>query len=154
MNSAPREYNITLRSSTTAQVTPLNSIDYDFDWSVLPDVPYKVSFTFVSASFPTTLLLSKAVITTDLFLPNNYKALTDLQVASSSNILGNVYMSIVLSSTNFLQCSEGDNPITILSGRPRQNVFNISVRQIDATTLEPTFDIYGYTLTLHLQEVV
>lgn len=154
MNSSPREYNITLTSSSSTQVSPLNSIDFDFDWSVLPDVPYQLTFTFLSASFPTTLLLTKAVITTNLFLPNNYKTATDLQVASSSSILGNVQMSFVLTNTNFLQSKEIDNPTTILSGRPRQNIFNIGVRQIDGTTLEPAFDIYGYILNLHLKEIL
>lgn len=154
MNSVPREYNIALRSSTSTQITPLNSVDYNFDWSALPDVPYQLSFTFQSNSFAIGLSLSKAVITTDLFLPNNYQAETDLQVASSSGILGLLKSGFIVNAQTYLQCDKNSNPITILSSRPRQNTFNISVRRVDGTTLEANFDTYDYILILHLKEIV
>ena len=125
-----------------------------YDWTQIPDVPYKVTFSFVSG-IATLTNTQIATIFIDISQSNN-------QVATSQNTLnaqnrGAFLGSLVYSGTgasNYLSANITTNPPTFLNGRPRTNNVFIEIHQNTATLQSNYTPVTGaYTLILSFEEL-
>lgn len=120
-------YTIILNSVNAASKTGTgaNTCNFRFNWQVLPDIPYEVHMTYmgeVNNVDDTTI----AMVYCDLGVPPNvYEAKTTTQ-ALSSNFLG-FLESYIVGANSFLHAEDGTNQPIYLSGRPRNQEFQVRV---------------------------
>lgn len=147
-------YDVVLKSTSGTKLngTNTNQLSFTFDWSVLDDKPYELSFTFLSDAFTTTTTTCSSAILTDLILANSYQT-TTTENAPSSNILGLIASGTGASGVSYLRAESQSNDHIYLTGRPRQNKFTISLIGLDYTTLNAGFTTgVNWTLTLHFKD--
>ena len=147
---AKRIYNVVLQSEIGDGLS-LSSDTYFYDWSLIPDVPYYLTFSFASSVGPITQFAQMAMLYVDLAQSNNQlaKPQSSAQFANRSQFLGNL-MYAVVGANNYLYAENNTNPATYLNGRPQSNNFTVEIRSA------PTVD-YGppsgaYCLILSFQE--
>lgn len=146
-----KEYVVVLKSSAGSNGGSHNAITYQFDWSVLEDVPYDVCFSFASDTMTTTAATVNSIVATDLFYGSAYEASTS-QVAKTSNSLGLIYGVTGGTGTSCLVADKDSNPPIYLPGRPRQNSFTVNLYQLNGSTLNTVFtSSINYCLILHFK---
>ena len=129
----------------------LTSETFFYDWSQIPDVPYYVRFSFVSAVNPVTQINQIPMLYVDLAQSNNQLANPQSSAQSSyrSQFLGNL-MYAVISNNNYLFAENNTNPPTYLNGRPRRNNITVEIRSTLTTYFTPFSS--PYSLILSFQE--
>jgi len=141
-------YNVIL-TSTKPFGTPAgnNDVDYAIDWSFLPDQPYNVHFTYLGGL--NNLDGSKvANIFIDLGCVNHTYHASNVVASPVSNYLG-VLKPYVLGASSFLLSEDNTNPPIYIGGRPRNNIFNISIRDLSDALFTPTTgSLSSYRLNL------
>lgn len=119
-------YNIVFNSDLGTGATPNES--FFFDWSRIPNQPYYVSFTFMSAIVNLTNTYV-ANIFVDLGCCNTFIASPSTSNTSyNSMYLGSLRVSGT-GASNYLMSSEPDNPPIYLKGRPTNNNINIQIHE-------------------------
>ena len=119
-------FNIVFNSDIGTGTTPNDS--FFFDWSRIPDVPYHVSFSFISGI---AVLTNTAIanIFVDLGCSNTFLA----GPSSGNHALSSMYLgSLTPSGTgslNYLYATEPDNPPIYLRGRPTNNSITVQIHQ-------------------------
>jgi hypothetical protein len=143
-------YNVILQSSIGDGTTTSNDT-YFYDWSLIPNVPYIVTFSFQSAF---------ATFTSGTVVPSIYVDLTqqhnEIAVAQSSTatyrgqFLGNLKYAYGGTAVNALTADVNTNPPTFLNGRPSNNLFTLEIRGTATTEFTPPCG--PYCLILSFQE--
>jgi hypothetical protein len=116
-------YNVNLNSKNRASGTVSNAT-YFFDWSVLPDCSYKVSFNFVSSSINTSVLSTISVLEIGLGQSMVYKASSTQTRATSTNNIGFV-LAKETSTNTFLYGDNSTIPFIYLNTKPSSNEFKV-----------------------------
>ena len=147
---AKRIYNVVLQSEIGDGLS-LSSDTYFYDWSLIPDVPYYLTFSFASSVGPITQFAQMAMLYVDLAQSNNQlaKPQSSAQYSYRSQFLGNL-MYAVVGTNNYLYAENNSNPPTYLYGRPRSN--NITVGIYSTLAVEYTPPVGAYCLILSFQE--
>lgn len=130
-----------------------NDIQYNIDWSVMPDQPYTIHMTYLGENNNIDGI-TVPMVYADLLAPRNvYEAGSPLArtQASSSNFLGFVQMYL-LGGQSFLHAEDGTNAPIYISSRPRNNQPRIQVlnNNVPQTGFIPgAGNLADYVLTLH-----
>ena len=144
-------YNVVLQSAIGDGTTGSNE-SYFYDWTQIPDVPYIVTFSFMSATIALTSSGQIASLYVDLSQSYNQLATckTLAQSAYRGQFLGNL-MYLGVAAQNFLYAETKTNPPTYLDGRPRSNNFVVEVHNSPTADYTPAPGIY--CLILSFQEI-
>ncbi len=150
-------YTISINSSNFVSGAS-NNKSYFFDWSILPDVPYKLYFSFVSAedSYTATVNLTPPLIGVDFGISKtSYVANGTSIQAVTHNDIGflqkKVGCNITGSSTFYLVAEKHSNPPIYLEGRPRNNTFSIFIHTPLNVGYTPTIVLASYYLILYFE---
>jgi len=143
-------YNVVLQSAIGDGATTSNE-NYFYDWTQLPDVPYLVSFSFMSATAALTSTTQVASLYIDL--SQSYNQLATCQAGTQSAYKGQ-FLGMLLyqgvAAQNYVYAENNTNPPTYLNGRPRSNNFTVEVRYAQDAYFTPTPGVY--CLVLSFQE--
>ena len=145
-----RIYTVVLQSAI-GDGPALSSETFFYDWSQIPDVPYYVRFSFMSAQMTITQVGQMASVYVDLSQPYNQlaKAQSSAQIEQRGQFLGNLLYAFI-AANNCLCAENNTNPPTFLNGRPRNNNFTVEIHS------SPTVDFIPvagpYCLILSFQE--
>ena len=147
---AKRIYNVVLQSEIGDGLS-LSSDTYFYDWSLIPDVPYYLTFSFASSVAPITQFAQMAMLYVDLAQSNNQlaKPQSSAQYSYRSQFLGNL-MYAVVGANNYLYAENNTNPATYLNGRPQSNNFTVEIRSAPTTYFTPFTGVF--CLILSFQE--
>ncbi len=145
-------YNIVLMS-TIGNGPTVASETFFYDWTRIPNVPYRVSFTFHCITMTPNMAIG-AVVYIDLGQPYN-------TIASSQNTNAIAYHSHYLGCLRFATTGPNSaffadtttNLPTYLNARPTVNNIQVQVLQNNATNTEVTPFAGPYTLTLSFEEI-
>jgi hypothetical protein len=145
-------YNIVLMSAIGNGPT-VASETFFYDWTQLPNVPYRVSFTFYSGALAPNYNFG-AVVYIDLGQPNNTIATSQNTnaIGYQSGFLGCLRFSNTTLNSNYYADMTSNLP-TYLNGRPRSNNMRVQVLQNNATNTEVAPFTGPYTLTLSFEEI-
>ena len=121
-----KTYNVVLQSAIGNGASVLSET-YFYDWTRMPDVPYKLTFSFNSTSIVPSAT-SNASIYTSLNQPYSNIAAAQGSTAISyrGDFLGSLYI-YVSSTFSYLATDITSNPPVYLDGRPRNNNFMIQI---------------------------
>ena len=128
---------------------------YNFDWSVFPDVPYYLSFSFTASDnanyVPATA--SSASIYID-FGENTqtYTCIANNYGAPSSQYIGSLRKRHVSGTNHCLYADQNTNPPVYLNGRPTNKIFLIRIFT-DNLALYDVYLLGSYILTLYFDPV-
>jgi len=144
-------YNVVLQSLIGDGTTNSNETFF-YDWSQIPDVPYKVNFSFVSGVVSPMISVGQyASVYIDLAQSYNQLATAQSSPASyKGQFLGNLFY-LVVTAGNTLYAEANSNPPTFLNGRPQNNNFRVEIHSSLYTDFTPTSG--PYCLILSFQEV-
>jgi hypothetical protein len=139
-------YNVILQSAIGDGT--LSNETFFYDWTQIPDVPYKLTFSFTSA---TTALSSNSQVASlyiDLSQSNNQlaKPQTTIPPNYPGQFLGNLYFGFV-SANNFLYAENNTNPPTYLNGRPKSNNFAVQIHSTPTVDFSPPVNHYSLILS-------
>lgn len=125
---------------------------YYFDWSVIPDGKYEITFSFISDS-NTLSLLQQYSIFSNMISPQNAFQAGSRVGANTIAYLGTLRPDAVNNGTtpdtlNVLVANATDNP-PVICNRPMTNIFTIGIYDgLSGTLVNPMSD---YMLTLHFK---
>jgi hypothetical protein len=144
-------YNVVLQSAIGDGTTTSNETFF-YDWTQIPDVPYIVTFAFMSGAIALTSVGQVASLYVDLSQSYNQLALSQssAQYVYRGQFLGNL-MYAVVSANNYVYAENNTNPPTYLNGRPRNNNFTAEIHS--TPTVDYTPPSAAYCLILSFQEV-
>ena len=144
-------YNVVLQSEIGTGGTKSNE-SFFYDWTQIPDVPYHVTFSFMSATIALTSAAQIASLYIDLSQSYNQLATgqTGAQSAYRGQFLGNL-MYLGVAAQNFQYAEIKTNPPTFLNGRPRNNNFVVEIHNSPTQDYGPAPGIY--CLVLSFQEI-
>ena len=119
-------YNVVLQSAIGNGASVLSKT-YFYDWTRMPDVPYKLTFSF-NSSYLTPSASTNASIYTTLNQPYNYVASSQgtTVVGYRSDFLGSLYVYVAITFA-YLAADITTNPPVYLDGRPKNNNFMIQI---------------------------
>ena len=124
---------------------------YYFDWSVIPDGKYELTFSFVSEATTTVDVADLYSLFSNMISPQNvYHASGNIGARTTAH-LGNVNpvaFNTGASTSNYLFCDINTNPPVIVN-RPMTNIFTISI--FDGMSANPSLTTPNYILTLHFK---
>ena len=142
-----KTYNVILQSAIGDGATT-SSETFFYDWTQLPDVPYNVSFSFMSATIAMTSTLQIASLYVDLSQSYNQLATaqSSAQSAYRGQFLGNlIYQGVA--ANNYLYSENNTNPPTFLNGRPRNNNFTVEIHLNPTADYSPAPGTYNLILS-------
>ena len=117
-------YNVVLQSDI-GNGTTTSGETFFYDWTQLPDVPYKVNFSFVSG-IVAAMTSAGQYASLYIDLSQSYNQLATAQTGAQSGykgqFLGNLFY-LTVTAANTLYAETNSNPTTYLNGRPRNNNF-------------------------------
>ena len=144
-----KSYNVVLQSAIGDGLTTSNETFF-YDWTQIPDVPYYVTFCFMSATIALTQTQT-AMLYVDLSQSYNQIATSQSSTQSAYNgqFLGNL-MNAATTANSYLYAENNSNPPTYLNGRPRSNNFTVAIRSAQTTDYTPSSGVY--CLILSFQE--
>lgn len=130
-------YNVVLSTSSYYSTSgDNNNITYAFDWSVLPDQPYNVHFSYLGGVNNLT-----GVNIANLYIDFGANSNT-FQAGNNINALNTQFIGVlkpyVLGGSSFLLAEDGTNPPIYISGRPTNNIFTVEVRDNTGALYVPT----------------
>jgi hypothetical protein len=124
-----------------------------YDWTRIPNVPYRVSFTYYCITMTPNINFS-AVVYIDLGQPYNTIATSQNTnaIAYHSHYLGVLRFASTAGNTAYFADMTTNLP-TYLNRRPTVNNIQVQVLQNNATNTEVTPFAGPYTLTLSFEEI-
>ena len=119
-------YNVILQSAIGNGASVLSKT-YFYDWTRMPDVPYKLTFSF-NSSYLTPSASTNASIYTTLNQPYNDVATSQgtTAIGYRSDFLGSLYVYVAITFA-YLAADITTNPPVYLDGRPKNNNFMIQI---------------------------
>lgn len=144
-------YNVLLNSNNRVVGTTTASATYYFDWSVLEDARYLLTWGFVCSNIDATTP-KLGLVSANLGQCNVFLATSVNTRATTTNILGTVIPNEA--GVSFLYGDINTNQ-PILLNRPQNNEFNVTIRTIDG--LEWTDSVLApipeYSLSLNFEKI-
>lgn len=136
--------------------TDIRNVGYYYDWSLLPDTRYKLTFNFISSSHTSTAT-SVCGLYSDFAQLNTRFALSQTSVANTRlnySYLGSLRYSLI-GASSYLFCDNSSNVELYLERRPQNNNFTVSLINNDAnkTAYSSTTLPTSYILTISLEEL-
>ena len=119
-------YNVILNSRNRCNTNPLDKIcnsQYFFDWNVLPEGKYKMTFCFISSQVNQTQVEYIPVISAALGQSTNFTADLLRSSAITTNLIG-ALIPYVVSANSYLYADKNINH-PIMLNRPSQNNFRV-----------------------------
>ena len=129
-----------------------NEVGYGVDWSVIPDQPYEIQFSYIGQANNIDYA-SLAQIYADLGTPtNSYNAINAASrtATNTSQFLG-VLVTYLYGTNSFFIADSGTNPTVYINGRPRNNtpIIRINSNANPMTLYTPATGALGdYILTM------
>ena len=147
-------YNVILKTENRTNPTSvICKSEYFFDWSVLPEGKYKLSFSFISSNVNQSSVDFIPILNAALGQTTNFTADPLRISAITTNTIG-VLIPYVVSTASYLYADKNINHPIILN-RPSQNNFRVDI--LDDTNGSWTgndakeMDSYVLTLSFELQ---
>lgn len=150
-------YDIVLNTRDRSNLTAADNMgrsEYFFDWSVIPNSRYKMTFTFISTDVNMQTTNNIAIVSTNLGQTSCYTCSSTATSAKSSNIIG-ILSPYVVATNSYLYADKNIN-ISIILNRPSSNNFRVDINLSDNITVFSDYagaPIGGYILTLSLEEI-
>ena len=142
-------YNVILQSAIANSTSTVGE-SFFYDWTQIPDVPYILTFSFISAI---ATLSNTQVASIYVDLSQSYNQIATCQVGTQSAYKGSFLGSLLYWGTganSYLYTEMTSNPPIFLNGRPRNNNFLVQI------LISPTADYTPapgtYNLILSFQE--
>jgi hypothetical protein len=146
-----RCFNVVLDSSLPYVAGATTASDsYFVNWdAIMPDKPYKVSFSFMSeiALVTGTVVMG---IQVNLGGGDVYNCVSGN--SRTLNYLGSAHSSDI-AALHYMNAGFNDNPPIYLSQRPNNNVVTVSLTNGTSQTLFTTPNPSDYVLILHFEEI-
>ena len=139
-------YNIVLNSANIISGTAVNGF-HSFDWSVLPECKYKLTFSFMSGTQNLLNYPSIPSLFVDLGQNTCFTTSNNSVVAKTTHFIGVLFPNII-SGNSYLSVNRESNTILYLLARPNNPLFN--VRILNNLTNAPWLDINGATITNYI----
>ena len=118
-------YNIVLNSINVSSGIACNGTHY-FDWTVLPESKYKVTFSFMSGFQSLANMPSIPTLYIDLGQDTVYTSSINSSIAKQTQIVGMLFPNLI-SANSFLSCTKESTSTIFLSSRPNSNQFNVRI---------------------------
>ena len=149
-------YNVVLNSYLRAAGSTVNDAAYNFDWSVLPEGKYKLTWVFIGGPCDMTPLAVLPMLEIGLGQSSVFRVDPNNVRACSTNCVG-ILTPNVLADACYLFADLTTNPPIALASRPGSNTFSARLVTNDAVPLL-FLDANGamlpeYVLTLSLELV-
>jgi hypothetical protein len=145
-------YNIALVSEIGSGSS--GSDNFYFDWTQIEDVPYKVTFSFMSGLNTITTAAYVTQVFIDLGQTNNFiaKSQSGTQLNYLGGLLGTLQVS-GLGTNCYYYAYTTSNPATFIQHRPMSNNFTVNLfyNSLPAFDYVTTFPPGPYTLMLNLE---
>jgi hypothetical protein len=128
---------------------------YNFDWSVLPDVPYYLSFSFTASDNATYVLATAPTASIYIDFGENtqtYTCIVNNNGAPSSQYIGSLRKRHISGTNHCLYADQNTNPPVYLNGRPSNKNFLIRIFT-DNLALYDLSMLGSYILTLYFDPV-
>ena len=150
-------YTVAIASNTRVQGTTTTLAKYNFDWGVLPDKPYHVSFSFITDNVNISSYQEIAVLTANLGQTNSFRTDYFSPNGTSTQFLGGLIPYVTGNNTSFLFANQTTNAPIYFKSRPQNNQFDIGIYSLETglpwTDIgNNTIDNYGLTLTFTVVE--
>ena len=142
-------------NSNNRSVGNANFAIYNFDWSVLPDVPYYLSFSFTASDNANYVLATASSASIYIDFGENtqtYTCLVNNHGAPSSQYIGSLRKRHVSGTNHCLYADQNTNPPVYLNGRPTNKNFLIRIFT-DNLALYDVSLLGSYILTLYFEPV-
>lgn len=149
-----KEIAVVFNSLVNATGTNNNDLTYQFDWSILEEGAYEVSFTYHGLNNKKTGD-KLPLVYIDLGTNPNVYATSATNYANQTLFLGTLFSSEVVSGdAQYLASHEQNEPIRIKT-RPMNQSPRIFVNNIDGTPFTDSLsaELADYVLTLHLTKI-
>ena len=118
-------YNIVLNSNNISSGVPSNGIHY-FDWTVLPESQYRITFSFMSGFQSLANMPSIPTLYVDLGQNTVFTSTINSSIAKQTQFLGMLYPNFI--NANSYLCTTKESTSTVfLSSRPNSNQFNVRI---------------------------
>ena len=159
MSTSKESYKVVLNSqNVTAGPAGNASVTYDFDWTLLPNIPYHVYFSYVGEANDLRADTIASVYA-DFGVNKTCFQPSEPGVSPMSTFLGTLQPTSLnfinlgaLTTTAYLKADFSANPPVYISGRPMLNQFTVTVLNNDypAASYAPFQGNLGaYVLQLH-----
>jgi len=130
------------------------SENFYFDWTQIEDVPYKVTFSFMSGGNDIVTAAYVTQVFIDLGQTNNFIAKS--QSGTQANYLGGLLGSLQVSgvgANSYYYANTTSNPPTLISRRPSSNNFTVNLfyNSLPAFDYVTAYPPGPYNLMLNLE---
>ena len=139
-------YNIVLNSANISGGIIINGI-HSFDWNVLPECQYKVTFSFMSGPVNLLNYPSIPLLFVDLGQSTFYSSSINSVTAKTTQLLGCLQPNLV-SGNSYLNTNRETNSIVYLLNRPNSSQFSVKI--LNNITGANWADINGNTITNYI----
>jgi hypothetical protein len=128
---------------------------YNFDWTVFPDVPYYLSFSFTASDNANYVLATAS--TASIYIDfgestQTYTCLVNNYGAPSSQYIGSLRKTISSGANYYLFADHKTNPPVYLNGRPNNKSFLIRIFTENLGLYDISM-LGSYILTLYFEPV-
>lgn len=141
-------FNLIINSSDT--ITPANpntTLNYYFDWSQIPNIPYNVHMTYMGELNDLSTGAEIAMVYINLGCKSSVIECKQYN-ACSSEFIGFLRPERYVSAS-FLYAEDTTNPPIYISGRPTNNNFTVSIQNNVNSLFTPTTgDLNEYVINL------
>lgn len=146
-------YNVLLNSNNRVAGTGTSSCTYYFDWSILPESAYKVSWGFVTGGNVDATVNSILLVEANLSQSSVFVANTTRVRASNSYILGTAITNE--SGSSFLYGDRNTNGDIYLTHRPFSNEFEVNLKTLTGLPWKDNVnaEISEYLLSLTFETI-
>ena len=118
-------YNIVLNSNNISSGIPSNGLHY-FDWTVLPESQYKVTFSFMSGFQSLANMPSIPSLYIDLGQNTVFTSSLNSSIAKQTQFVGMLFPNFINANSCLSNSKESTSTI-FLSSRPNSNQFNVRI---------------------------
>lgn len=149
-----KEASVVFNSLVNATGTNNNDLTYQFDWSILDEGMYEVSFVYHGLNNKKTGD-KLPLVYIDLGTSSHTYSTSATNYANQTLFLGTLFSSEVVSGDAQYLSSHEQNEPKIIRTRPMNQSPRIFVRNIDGTPFTDSIgaELAEYVLTLHLKKI-
>jgi len=143
-------YTVILQSAIAGNASTVGE-NFFYDWTQIPDVPYILSFSFMSAS--TGLAATTQIASLYADINQSYCQIASAQNGTVVGYKGSFLGSLFFwgsGANSYMYAEPGSNTPLYLNGRPRNNNFLVQVLLTPTTDYTPAPG--NYNLVLSFQE--
>lgn len=138
-------YNVLLNSNNRVGGTGTSICTYYFDWGILPDCPYRLSWGFVSSGNVDMTVNKIVIIEANLSQSSVFVANSTRVRATNSYVLGTAISNE--SGTSFVYGDRNTNGDIYLTHRPNSNEFEVNLKTLSGL---PWVDGLGVEISEYL----